>query len=148
MSKAVTSLKYMGAVIIFVVSSMICSVIAHLGIRLVNFDAKGFWIDFLPYFVAFMAGYISVLGGLSAVERVFSTVRLRTVAWIFIVTLILFWAPPVIGLLLGFVGILNFPLESHTLLSAETPPQLLQTLVAGVAVWKMTAADGDFGSAQ
>jgi len=43
-------------------------------------------------FAAFMAGYLSVLGGLSAVERVFKAVRLRTVAGIFFGFIGFFWA--------------------------------------------------------
>jgi hypothetical protein len=148
MDKAATYLKYMGAVIVFVISSIICSVLAHLLIRLINYDLQGYWVYVLPYFTAFMAGYLSILGGLSVVERVFSTVRLRTVAWIFIGLISLFWALPLIGLLLGLVGVINAPLETHTLWSADTPPQLFQALVAGIAAWKMTAVDGDFGSPQ
>ncbi len=143
-----TILKYAGAVVVFVICYMICSIIAHLGVRLVNFDARGFWIDFLPYFAAFMAGILSVLGGLSAVERVFSTVRLRTVAGIFFGFIGLIWAFPLLGLLLGLVGLIDAPLQSHTLWSEDTRTQLVQSLVAGIAAWKMTAANGVFGSPQ
>jgi hypothetical protein len=148
MDKTATYLKYTGAVIVFVICFLICSIIVHFGVRLVNFDAQGFWVYLLPYLTAFMAGYLSVLGGLSAVERVFSTVRLRTVAWIFIGFTGLFWAIPLLGLLLGLVGVINAPPETHTLWSADTPPQVFQALVAGIAAWKMTAVDGDFGSPQ
>lgn len=146
MSKAVTSLKYTGAVIIFVISYVICSAIAHIGIWLVNLDARGFWIDFLPYFAAFMAGILSVLGGLSAVERLFPTVRPRTVAWVFIGLMSFLWGLPLLGLLMGLVGLIDAPLQSHSLWSADTPPQVIQALVAVIAAWKMTVAGGDFGS--
>ncbi|MCH7651147.1 MAG: hypothetical protein IIA63_08310 [Nitrospinae bacterium] len=145
MSKAVTLLKYTGAMIVFVISYVICSVIAHIGVRLVNFDARGFWIDFLPYFAAFMAGILSVLGGLSVVERVFPTVRPRTVAWVFIGLMSFFWGLPLLGLLMGLVGLIDAPLQSHVLWSADTPPQAVQALAAVIAAWKMTAAEGDFG---
>ena len=138
MSKAVTLLKYTGAMIVFVISYMICSVIAHIGVRLVNFDAQGFWIDFLPYFAAFMAGILSVLGGLSVVERVFPTVRPRTVAWVFIGLMSFFWGLPLLGLLMGLVGLINVAGMSHSLLTADTPPQAVQSLVSVIVVWKMT----------
>jgi hypothetical protein len=80
----------------------------------------------------------------SAVERVFSTVRLRTVALIFVSLTGLFWALPLLGLILGLIGVINAPLEAHTLWSADTPPQLFQAIVAGIAVWKMTAVEGDY----
>ena len=78
MGKAVTSLKYTVAVIVFVIVEMICAGIARILVFLVNYDARGFWIDFLPYFAAVMAGGLGVIGGLWAVERFFPNVRLRT----------------------------------------------------------------------
>ena len=146
MSKAVTSLKYTGAVIVFVVSYMICSVIAHIGVRFVNFDARGFWIDFLPYFAAFIAGLISVFGGLSAIERLFPTVRPRTVAWVYISLMSFLWGLPLLGLLMGLFGLIDAPLQSHILWSADTPPQAVQGLVSVIAAWKLTEAGGDFRS--
>ena len=137
MSKVVTSLKYTAAVIVFVISYLICSVIAHIGVQFFNLDARGFWIDFLPYFAAFLAGYLSVYGGLSAVERLFPIVRPRTVAWVFIGLMSFIWGLPFfLGLLMGHAG---------DLVDADTPPKAVQSLVAVIAAWKMTAAEGDFG---
>ncbi|MDB4173143.1 hypothetical protein N9748_00830 [bacterium] len=146
MSKVVIFLKYTGAWIIFVISYLVCGAIANLGVQLINFDAKGFWIDFLPYFAAFFAGYLSVLGGLSVVERMFSTVRPRIVVWMFYGVMGLIWIPPLFGLLLSLVGFVDIPLQSHTLWSANTPPQAVQSLVAVIIAWKMTEVGGDFGS--
>ena len=139
MSKAVSLLKYTGAVIVFVITYMLCSVIAHIGIRLVNYDVRGFWVDLLPYFVAFMAAILSVYGGLHAVQRLFSTVRLRTVAWVFIGLMCLLWVPALLGLLMIVSGGIDIPLQSHELWSADGPPQVIQALAAGVAAWKLTA---------
>ena len=94
---------------------------------------------------AFIEVPLSVLGGLSAVERVFQTVRPRTVAGIFFGIINFIWAFPLFGLLLAFVGLIDAPLQSNILWSADTPPQLVQVLVAGIAAWKMTGVDGDFG---
>ncbi len=127
MSKAVTFLKYTGAFIVFEISYMTCSVIAHLGVWLVNFDARGFWIDFLPYFAAFMAGIIGVGGGLYAVERLFPTVRPRTVAWIFIGSMSLIWGFVIFALLMGIGELLD-----------ETPPIAVQALTSVIFVWKLT----------
>ena len=128
MSKVVTTLKYTGAVIVFEISYMICAAIAHIGVRLVNFDARGFWIDFLPYFAALVMGIFGVFGGLSTVERVFPTVRPRTVAWVFIGFTSFIWGFIILGLLTGFGELLD-----------ETPPQAVQALVSVIAAWKMTA---------
>ena len=139
MSEVASLLKYTGAVIVFVISYMICSVIAHIGIRLVNYDVRGFWIDFLPYFAAFMAAILSVYGGLYAVQRMFSTVRPRTVTWVFIGLMSFIWGLPLLGLSLGVVGLIDAPLQSHVLWSADTPPQVIQALAAVVAAWKLRA---------
>lgn len=142
---AVTSLKHAGAVIVFVIIYMICAAIAHIVVRFGNLDARGFWVDFVPYIAALMAGVLSVLGGLSAVERLFPTVRPRTVAWVFIGLWSFFWGLPLFGLLMGLVGLIEAPLQSHSLWSTDTPPLAVQALASMIAAWKMTRADGYFG---
>jgi len=144
MSKAITSLKYMGAVIVFHIIYIICSVIAPIGVRIFNPLAQGFWIYLLPYFAAVMAAMIGVYGGLSAVERLFPTVRPRSVAWVFIGFTSLIWVFPLLGLLMGLVGFIDAPLQSHSLWSADTPPMAVQALVSVIAALKLTAVDGDF----
>ncbi|MFP6757831.1 MAG: hypothetical protein VCC99_06375, partial [Alphaproteobacteria bacterium] len=87
-----------------------------------------------------MAGFLSVYGGLSAVERLFPTVRPRIVAWVFIGFLSFVWGPPLLGLIMGLVGLIDAPLQSHVLWSADKLPQAVQSLVAAIAAWKMTTA--------
>ena len=142
MEKIVTSLKYTGAMLVFGISYFLSAVIAHLGVRLVNFDARGFWIDFLPYFAAFLAGILGVFGGLSAIKRLFPSVRPRTVVWALIGITVVLWLPPLLGLLMGLIGVTDMPLESHVLWSADRPPQAVQALVAVIVAWKWTNEDG------
>jgi len=133
MIKAVITLRYTGAVTTFVISHLICLFIAHIVIRIINFDAHGFWLDFLPYFAAVMAGVFSVYGGLCVVTRLFPTIRPRIVSWVFIGLTGFLWGFIILGLSLGFGELLN-----------ETPPQAVQALVSMIAAWKMTSADADF----
>ncbi len=139
MEKIVIFLKYTGAVIVFFVSYLICSIIAHFAVRIVNYGVGGFWIDFLPFLAAVAAGSLSVQGGLVTVKRLFATVRLRTVAWVLISFMGIIWIGPVIGLFISLVGIVDYSLEGHILMSAETLPQALQSLVAAIAAWVLTA---------
>lgn len=145
MGKAIDILKCSGAVIVFAISYVVCSIITQIFARLVNFDAQGFWVDLIPYSAAFVAGIFSVFVGLSVVDRVFRTVRPRTVVGIFFGIIGFFWAFPLLGLLLGLVGFIDAPLQSHGLWSANTPPLFLETIVAGITAWKLTGDDGEFG---
>jgi hypothetical protein len=134
MSKAVSLLKSTGAVITFFVAYSICVAIARIMVQLVNYDAQGFWIYFISYFVAVMAGIAGVYFGLTVVERWFPTVRPRTVVWVIIGLECLIWGFILFGLLMG------------TELQDETPPQAIQALVSVIVAWKMTADDAEFGS--
>jgi hypothetical protein len=133
--------KYTGAAIVFLIAYAICSAIAHVAMWVTSYDERGYWNDILPYIIAPIAGYFAVRGGLAAVARLFPSVRARPVAWVFIALLCLIWVPPLIGLLLGLVGTIDAPIQSHLLWSASTPPMIIQSLAAAITVWKLTAAD-------
>jgi hypothetical protein len=148
MGKARIVLRYTGAVTVFVFVYMICSVIAYIAVGLANLDARGFWINLLPYFAAVVAGIASVYGGLYAVARWLPTVRLRTVALVFIGFMSFVWGLPLLGLLMGLVGILDVPLQSHVLLSADKQPQAVQALIAVIAAWKLTSPGEEFGESK
>jgi hypothetical protein len=140
-----TAAKYVGAVIVFLVAYVICSAITHIAMWVTSYDERGYWNDILPYIIAPIAGYFAVRGGLSAVDRLFPNVRVRTVAWVFIGFLCLMWGYPLLGMFLGrlidFVGLMDLPLQSHALWSADTPPMIIQSLTAAITAWKLTADD-------
>ena len=146
MSKAVTLLKYTGAVIIFMITYLICSAIVRLGVQIVNFDAQGFWIVFFPYFAALPAGMLSIYGGLYENERLLPTVRPRIVAWVFIGLMGIPWGFALLGLLVVFVGLLDYPIKYHVLMSPDNQSQAVQALVAMITVWKLTSTEGEFGT--
>jgi len=112
MDRVIIFIKYTGAVFVFWIVSLLCLVIAEAGIALLNYDIRGFWVYLLPYFSVFVSSIIGVMGGLTAVERLFSTVRLRTVVWIIIGIYIFFWGIPLLSLFIGFIFV-DIPVQSN-----------------------------------
>lgn len=145
MSKSADWLKYVGAVVVFGISYAICSGIMHVVVRFVNINERGFWIIIIPYFAGFIAGLTGVYGGLFAIDRLFPTVRPRSIAWVFIGLLGVIWGLPLLGLLASVIGLIDASLQNHILWSADTLPQAVQTLTAVIAFWKFTAAGGEWG---
>ena len=133
-----TVLKYAAALIIFFVCYLISSVIVHAIAWLMNSPEPGIWTYVTPYWVGALAGGVSVVGALSAIDGLFPAVQPRIVVWLFIGLAIFAWGIPLVGLFVDLVGAVNAPLESHFLWSADTPPQLLQSIVAIIAAWILT----------
>jgi hypothetical protein len=144
MSKSADWLKYVGAVVVFGISYVICSGIMHVLVRLVNINERGFWTIIIPYFASFMAGLLGVYSGLFAIDRLFPTVRPRTIAWVFIVPIGIIWGLPLLGLLASVTGLIDLSLQNHIFWSADTLSQAVQTLTAVIAFWKFTAAGGEW----
>lgn len=131
-------LKYVGAVIVFFLIYIICSALAYWGIWFANRDMNS-WI--LPYFVGPVAGVLGVMAALHAVECLFSDIRLRVVAWVFVGVIGTIYIPLFLGLILGVVGVMGLDHTSHFLWTSGKWPETLQLLTAASAAWYLTRRD-------
>ena len=144
MIPVITCFKYLAAVILFIVGTLAGAILVNICVRIANHDAQGIWVYVVPYFAALMAGIASAYAGLYMVDRFIPTVRLRTVVWVFIGLQALVWSPALVGLLLAVWGVMDAPLHSHSLGSGRDVPALVQSFVAAIGVFKMTAPGGTF----
>lgn len=148
MNKAAILLKYSGALIVFLISYGICSTITHFLIQLQNKAIQGFLIEILA---SCMAGVLSVYVGLAVVGGIFSSLKPRTVAWVFISFMGLIWGIVILGMVFGLVlGVSS----SEVLLdlgeiidaNADLLPMAVQAIAAGITAWKLTLSEGKFGT--
>ena len=137
-------LKYVAAMIIFIISYMLCSLIAHIVLYIVNYFERGFWVDLAPYFTAFWAGVLSVYGGMYVVERFVPSVKKRAMFWLLFVTLGIPWGFAVFGLLLVLLGVIHVPTQEHTLFDPVKQAQALQAITALVTAWIVTSSGQEF----
>lgn len=130
MGKTSKYVQYLAGVFLFTLGYGICNFIAYIIITAINADSVHPVLQtyVVPYFVAVMAGFLGVVGGLAIVSWLLPNIQKRPVVWVFTGLMVIIWFAVIWSLIIG-----NEP-------DPRTPAMALQAIAAVVAAFKLTAA--------
>lgn len=129
MSKALRSLRYVAAFLVFLTTYALAATVARFLVAAINSDLAG-WLAIyvVPYFVAGCAGALGVFGALAAIEYLFPDLRARILTKAFVALWAVIWVVALVGLFFG-------PADEGLLEMA------VQSVAAVIAAMKLTDQD-------